>query len=120
MPAHDAQPAPTVHEAPQRTETSLNLYAYCDAKGQPTIMVTNGGPTPFVLEWTLTAVKPGFPPDRWSSVSLVQPGQFEGWMSPAPYLHLDVRYDDDGLPVTRSIDAFCPATAGLGLRVLEE
>jgi hypothetical protein len=102
-------------QAPEKIEqASLNLFAYCDASRQTWIMVTNAGPAPLVVEWTLTANKPGYPPDRWSSVSRVEPGQFEGWMSPAPYLHLDIRYDDDGLPATSGIDAFCPATAGLG------
>lgn len=117
---HAAQPVVAVRQAPQRAEeTSLNMSAYCDARGQATIMVTNAGPGAFLVEWTLIAVKPGYPPDRWSSISRVEPGQFEGWMSPAPYLHLDIRYDDDGLPVTNSIDVFCPATAGLGSRLEE-
>ncbi|HSB62812.1 MAG TPA: hypothetical protein VLJ18_01550 [Thermoanaerobaculia bacterium] len=110
-----ARPIVGVREAPQRLEeATLNLFAYCDAKGQATIMATNAGPTTYVLEWTLTAMKPGFPPDRWSSVSHVEPGQFEGWMSPAPYLHLDLRYEVDGVPFTNSIDAFCPGAAALG------
>ncbi len=92
---------------------SLNLFAYCDASRQTWIMVTNAGPTPFVVEWTLTATKPGYPPDRWSNVSSVEPGQFEGWMSSAPFLHLEIRYDDDGLPITKSIDASCSATSDL-------
>jgi hypothetical protein len=117
---HAAQPVGVLREAPQRIEeTSLNMFAYCDARGQPTIMVTNAGPAAFVVEWTLTAVKPGYPPDRWSSVSRVEPGQFEGWMSPAPYLHLDIRYDEDAQPTTDTIDVFCPAAAGL-VRRLEE
>ncbi len=114
---HAAQPSVGLH-APQRVDDSaLNLFSYCDAKGQTWVMVTNVGPTAFVVEWTLTAVKPGYPPDRWSSVSRVEPTQFEGWMSPAPYLHLEVRYDDDGVPATKSIDAYCSAmaTAGNGL-----
>jgi hypothetical protein len=121
-PVHNAaRPIVVSRQAPQRIEeTSLNVYAYCDAKGQPTIMMTNAGSATFLVEWTLTAVKPGYPPDSWSSVSRVEPGQFEGWMSPAPYLHLDFRYDHDGLPITKSIDAFCPATAGMGSIRLEE
>jgi hypothetical protein len=75
--------------------------------------VKNGTSTALVVEWTLTAFMPGYPPDSWSSVSQVDPGQFEEWMSPAPYLHLDIRYDDDGLPATDGIDAFCMATANL-------
>jgi hypothetical protein len=99
--------------SPNAGETGLDVFAYCDAKGQSTIMMTNASQAALVVEWTLTAVTPGYPPDSWSSVITVGPGQFEGWMSPAPYLHLDVRYDDDGLPTTDSVDAFCPATAGL-------
>ncbi len=92
---------------------SLNLVAYCDAKGQSWIMATNAGPSAFDVLWTLTANKPGYPPDQWSSVSRVEPGQFEAWMSPAPSLHLDIRYDDDGLPATKSIDTSCSGTAAL-------
>lgn len=116
VPVHQvAQPIMVGREAPRKVEgASLNLFAYCDASRQNWIMVTNAGPTAFVVEWTLTAIKPGYPPDRWSSVSSVESGRFEGWMSPAPYLHLDIRYDDDGLPTTNSIDTFCPAIAGLG------
>lgn len=115
LPVHQAaQPIAVGRQAPQKNEEAgLNIFAYCDARNQPTIMVTNSGPAAFVVAWTLTAVKPGYPPDLWSSVSRVEPGRFEGWMSPAPHLHLDIRYDDDGLPATDSIDAFCPATAGL-------
>lgn len=99
-------------EAPQKVgEGTMGLYGYCDARNQPTIMMTNAGSSAYVVEWTLTAIKPGYPPDRWSSVSRVEPGQFEGWMSPAPCLHLDVLYDDDGFPTANSIDASCPATA---------
>ncbi|HEX2798322.1 MAG TPA: hypothetical protein VHQ44_01505 [Thermoanaerobaculia bacterium] len=114
VPVHQVAQAIVVgREAPQKVdEGSLNMFAYCDARDQATIMVTNAGPTAFVVEWTLTATKPGYPPDRWSSVSRVEPGQFEGWVSPAPFLHLDIRYDADGLPTADSIDAFCPATAG--------
>ncbi len=109
-----AQPIVVGHETPQKIGGGgLTLVAYCDASRQTWVVVTNSAPTPYVVEWTLTAVKPGYPPDRWSSVSDVEPGQFEGWMSPAPYLHLDIRYDDEGLPTTSSIDAFCPATADL-------
>lgn len=116
LPVHQvAQAAVAGREARQKVdEGNLNMFAYCDARNQATIMVTNAGPAAFVVEWTLTATEPGYPPDRWSSVSRVEPGQFEGWMSPAPYLHLDIRYDDDGLPTTNNIDAFCPATAGWG------
>lgn len=116
LPVHQVvQPIVVGHEALQKVDAaSLNVFAYCDARNQPTIMVTNAGPTALVVEWTLTAIKPGYPPDHWSSLSRVEPGQFEGWMAPAPYLHLEIRYDDDGLPTTNSIDAFCPATAGQG------
>ena len=116
LPVHNAaRPIVAVREAPQGIEeTRLSVFKYCDAKGQPTIILTNAGTAIFVVEWTLIAMKPGYPPDHWSSVSRVEPGQFEGWMSPAPYLHLDIRYDDDGLPTTNSFDAFCPATSGLG------
>ncbi|MDL2719014.1 MAG: hypothetical protein PT977_14800 [Acidobacteriota bacterium] len=87
----------------------VKIFSYCDMRNQPTIMVTNSGPTDLVLGWTLTVIKPGYPTDRWSSVSFVGPGKFEGWMAPATYLHLDIRYDDDGIPVTESADAFCEA-----------
>ena len=109
-----AQPVVVVREAHRNVEEdSVSVFAYCDVRGQSTIMMTNAGPTAVVVDWTLTAFKPGFPPDFWSSVSRVEPGHFEGWMSPAPYLHLDFRYDDDGLPTTNSIDAFCSAATGL-------
>lgn len=116
LPVHQvAQPIVVGHEEPRKVGgADLNMFAYCDVRNQPTIMVTNGGPTAFLVNWTLTSTKPGYPPDQWSSVSRVEPGQFEGWMSPAPYLHLDIRYDDDGVPTADSIDAFCPATAGEG------
>ncbi len=114
VPVRQASQPVVVREAPQRIgEGSLSLYAYCDAKGQATIMVTNAGATSFVLEWTLTVINPGYPPEHWSSVSRVEAGQFEGWMSPAPYVHLEIRYDDDGQATTNSIDAFCPATGTL-------
>jgi hypothetical protein len=87
----------------------VKVSSYCDVRNQPTILVTNSGATDLVLEWTLTVIKPGYPTDRWSNVSLVEPGRFEGWMAAATYLHLDIRYDDDGLPTTESVDAFCPA-----------
>ena len=93
-------------------DVTANVLAYCDARGQPTIVLTNVGPAPLVVEWTLTAFKPGYPPDTWSNVSLVEPGQFQGWMSPAPYLHLDYRYDDEGREVADRVLAYCPATAG--------
>jgi len=110
-----AQPVVVAREAPPNVvdADSLSIYAYCDARGQSTIMMTNAGPTAFVVEWTLTAIKPGYPPDSWSSFSSVGPGQFEGWMSPAPYLSLNVQYEVDGLPTANSIDASCPAAAGL-------
>ena len=109
-----AQPVEMGREAPQRAEEAgPNLFAYCDASRQPTIMVTNDGSTALVVEWTLTASMPPYPPDRWSGVSTLEPGKFEGWMSPALYLHLDIRYDDDGLSGTNSIDASCQAAAGL-------
>ncbi|MFI5120808.1 MAG: hypothetical protein ACHQM4_10355 [Thermoanaerobaculia bacterium] len=109
---HVAQSSVGGHQAPQKVD-DVNLVAYCDTRGQSTILVKNGAPTPLVVEWTLTAFMPGYPPDSWSSVSRVDPGQFEEWMSPAPYLHLDIRYDDDGLPATDSIDTFCMAAASL-------
>ena len=108
-----SQPPVLGREAAQKIEdTSLSMLAYCDARGQSTIMVTNLGPTPLVVEWTLTATIQEDDPDTWSSVSRVEPGQFEGWMSPAPYLHLEIRYDEDGLPKTDSVDAFCLGPAG--------
>jgi len=109
-----AQPVVVARAAPLNIEgESLSLYGYCDARGQSTIMMTNAGSTAFVVEWTLTAMKPGYPPDSWSSVANVGPGQFEGWMSPAPYLTLNVQYEVDGLPTENSVDVSCPATAGL-------
>lgn len=114
LPVRAARSIAVSREAPQRVEGgSLNLVAYCDARGQSWITVTNAGPTAFDVEWTLIADKPGYPPDQWSSVSRVEPGQFESWMSPAPTLHLDIRYDDDGLPATNSIDASCSGPAAL-------
>jgi len=115
LPVRAAQPIVVNREVPQRAEeSSLKMSSYCDASRQTWIVVTNAAPDAYVLEWTLTANKPGYPMDRWSGISRVEPGQFEGWMSPAPYLHLDIRYDDDGLPTTNSIDASCAATAGQG------
>lgn len=113
LPIHQAvQPIVVGRQAPRRLEEGgLSMLAYCDTKGQSWITVTNASPTPFFVEWTLTATMPGFPPDVWSNVSQVAPGQSEGWMSPAPFLHLDISYDDDGLPTTNSIDASCSATA---------
>ena len=68
-----------MREAPRNVEDgSLSVFAYCDASGQSTIKMTNAGPTALVVEWTLTAIKPGYPPDFWSSVSRVEPGHFEG------------------------------------------
>jgi hypothetical protein len=115
LPVHQAaRPIVVGREAPRNVEEgSLSVFAYCDVKGQSTIMMTNAGPTAFVVEWTLTAIKPGYPTDTWSSVSTVGPGQFEGWMSPAPYLSLDVRYDVDGVPTANSIDVSCPAATTL-------
>ena len=113
-----AQPVAVGREAPQRVEEAgLNLFAYCDASRQPTIMLTNDGSTVLVVEWTLTAVMSSYSPDRWAGVSTLEPGKFEGWMSPALFLHLDIRYDDDGVPTTSGIDAFCPAAAGQSSRL---
>jgi hypothetical protein len=113
------EPIPVVrHEAPRKAdEVRIAIFAYCDASQQPTIMLTNVGPAGVVVAWTLTAVMPGNPTDVWSHVSFLGSGQFEGWMSPAPYLRLVVNYDDDGLPTTQSIEAACPAAAveGSGL-----
>lgn len=115
-----AQPVVTSRERPERaSEVTASVFAYCDTKGQPTIVLTNVGRTALVVEWTLTAFMPGYPPDAWSNVSLVEPGRFEGWMSPAPYLHLDYRYDDDGRVVTDSVLATCPATAGQAIELGE-
>lgn len=113
---HEAgRPIAVSRQAPREGEgASVNLFAYCDAKRQSWIMVSNAGPTPLVVQWTLTAIVPGYPQDRWSGVGRVDPGKFEGWMSPAPYLHLDLRYDDDGLPTSKSIDASCSGSAGEG------
>ena len=110
-----AQPITVSRQAPRKAEgDSVNLFAYCDAKRQSWIMVTNAGPTPLVVQWTLTAIVPGYPQDRWSGTGRVDPGQFEGWMSPAPYLHLDLRYEDDGLLTSKSIDASCSGSAAEG------
>jgi hypothetical protein len=113
LPVHQAvQPIVVGREAPRRVEEgSLSMFAYCDARGQSWITMTNATPTAVVLEWTRTSTMAGFAPDVWSSVSQVEPGQSEGWMSPARYLHLEIRYDDDGLPTTNSIDASCAGTA---------
>jgi hypothetical protein len=115
-PVQAAEPSPVVrHEAPLKVDTvRITMSAYCDASQQPTIMLTNVGPADVVLAWTLTAVMPGNSTDVWSHVSLLVSGQFQGWMSPASYLRLVVRYDDDGLPTMQSIEAACPATAGEG------
>jgi hypothetical protein len=91
------------------TVSPIEISAYCDMNHQPTILVTNSGANDLVIEWTLTAIRPGSVTDRWSSVSLLKPGRFEGWMAPATYLRLDIRYDDDGIPATESADAFCEA-----------
>ncbi|MFI5197059.1 MAG: hypothetical protein ACHQJD_00425 [Thermoanaerobaculia bacterium] len=116
LPVHSVdQPIVVSRESPQKVDQGgLDTFAYCDARGQSTIIATNATSTFLIIDWTLTAIKPGYPPDLWLNVSRVEPGQFEGWMTPAPYLHLDIRYDDDGLPTTKSIDAFCPATASQG------
>jgi hypothetical protein len=113
-PVQAAEPAPVVrHEARLKVdEVRINMFASCDARQQPTIMLTNDGPADVVLAWTLTAVMPGNSMNTWSHVSLLGSGQFEGWVSPATYLRLVVRYDDDGLPTTQSIEAACPTTAG--------
>lgn len=115
-PVHQAaEPVAVSLEAAHRVEKAkLDIFEYCDASRQSTIMVTNPAPSAFVVEWTLTAVMPGYPTDHWSGVSRLEPGQFEGWMSPAPYLHLDIRYDDDGQVTTNSIDALCQATTSQG------
>lgn len=116
-----AGPGPVVrHEEPLKVdEVRITTFAYCDASQQPTIMLANVGPADVVVAWTLTAVMPGHPTDVWSHVSYLGPGQFEGWMSPVSYLRLVVRYDDDGLPTTQSIEASCPA-AGVEDSGLEE
>jgi hypothetical protein len=114
VPVRAAEPIPVVrHDAPRKVdEVRINIFAYCDASQQPTIMLTNVGRADVVVAWTLTAVMPGHPTDVWSHVSFLGSGQFEGWMSPASYLRLEVHYDDDGLPTTQSIEAACPATGG--------
>lgn len=114
VPIRAAEPIPVVHrEAPRMVdEVRINIFAYCDASQQPAIMLTNVGSADVVVAWTLTAVMPGHPTDVWSHVSFLGSGQFEGWMSPASYLRLDVHYDDDGLPTTQTIEAACPATGG--------
>ena len=114
VPVRAAQPIPVVsHEAPRTVdEVRIDMFAYCDASQQPTIILTNVGPAGVIVSWTLTAVLPGHPTDVWSQVSFVESGQFQGWMSPASYLRVDVRYDDDGRPAAQSIECACPATAG--------
>lgn len=109
-----AEPIPVArHEAPLQVDAvRITMFAYCDASQQPTIMLTNVGAADVVVAWTLTAVIPGYPTDVWSHVSYLGSGQFEGWMSPASYLRLVIRYDDDGLPTTQSTEAACPTTAG--------
>lgn len=127
LPVHQtAQPAQPVvaargePQAPQEGgEDKLAILTYCDVSRQPTITVTNVGPTALVVAWTMTATMPPYPPDSWSNVSRLEPGQFEGWMSPAEVLHLDVKYDDDGQPATNSIDASCPVPAGEGSGLAE-
>ena len=48
LPVQAAQPIAVSRETPQRVEGgSLNLVAYCDAKGQSWIMVINAGPAAF-------------------------------------------------------------------------
>lgn len=108
-----SQPIVMSRDVPQRAEAAkLDVFAYCDVSGQPTIMVTNIGPSLFTADWTLTAVKPPSPPDFWSGVSHLEPGQFEGWMSPAQYLHLEISFDYGGQTTTKAIDAFCPVMNG--------
>lgn len=113
-PVRAAEPVSvTRRETPRKVDdVRIVMSAYCDAKQQPTIVLTNVGPADVFVAWTLTAVMPGNPTDVWSHVSFLGSGRFEGWMSPAPYLLLVVQYDDDGLPTTQSIEAACPATAG--------
>lgn len=111
VPVRAAEPIPVVrHGAHRVDEVRISMFAYCDVSQQPTIMLTNVGPAGVAVAWTLTVVMPGHPTDVWSQVSFLGSGQFEGWMSPAPYLSLVIQYDDDGLPTTRSIEAACPAT----------
>ena len=113
VPVQAAVSIPVVRrEAPRKVDqVRVTVFAYCDARQQPTIMLTNVGPAGVVVAWTLTTVMPGHRTDVWSHVSFVGSGQFEGWMSPASYLRLVVQYDDDGLPATQSVEAACPATA---------
>jgi hypothetical protein len=115
VPVQAVEPILVAHHEAARAvdEDRINVFAYCDSRQQPTIVLTNVGSAGIPVAWTLTAVRPGYPTDVWSNVSLVASGQFEGWTSSASYLLLVVHYDDDGLPATQSIEAACPATAGL-------
>ena len=113
-----APPAQTVpvahHPAPAWPDNvKMNAVAYCDTRQQPTIVLTNIGAADVAVVWTLTAVKPGYPKDVWSSISILSPGKFEGWVSSGSYLQLSARYDDDGEPVTLSVEVACPAASGL-------
>jgi len=115
-PVQTVAPAAVVRqEARAKTDSvKLDLFAYCDANQQPTIMLTNVGTAGVLVAWTLTAVTPGHAADVWSNVSLIEAGQFEGWMSPVASLSLVAQYDDDGQPTTRTVEAACSAGAGLG------
>jgi hypothetical protein len=115
VPVQAIEPIPVVrHEAPRNVdEDRINVVAYCDPSQQPTIILTNVGTAGVSVAWTMTAVMPGYPTNVWSNVSFVASGQFEGWMSPGPFLLLVVHYDDDGLPATQSIEVACPVAAGL-------
>lgn len=115
VPVQAAQPVSAVSQEGLRRvdEVRISFFSYCDASQQPTIMLTNVGPTGVLVAWTLTAMAPGHPADVWSNVSFIEAGQFEGWMSPAATLSLVAQFDDDGTPTMRTIEAACSATAGL-------
>ena len=114
IPVQAFEPIPVVRqEAPRNVdEDRINVFAYCDPSQQPTIILTNVGTAGVSVAWTLTAVMPGYPTNVWSNVSFVASGQFEGWMSPGPFLLLVIHYDNDGLPATQNIEVACPITAG--------
>jgi hypothetical protein len=114
-PVQTVAPVSVRQVAPARSDAvKLDLFAYCDASQQPTIMLTNVGSADVLVTWTVTAVTPGHASDVWSNVSFIEAGQFEGWMAPVATLNLVAQYDDDGQPTTRTAQAACSAGAGFG------
>jgi hypothetical protein len=84
------------------------VFTYCDAHRQPSVVLLNQGRYSLVVSWLAVAAKAGVKPDIWSSLSIVGPGQFEGWQTSATVLQVTLSYDDDGIPVTETHGQACP------------